>query len=78
MNVAVKFISIWNDGFEIETAAELNTNTGEICNIQSYSGELVDADGDELEILEGQYIEFNGKRFMVEEVGSKYIASITK
>ncbi|PAE87637.1 hypothetical protein [Shouchella clausii] len=78
MLVKVDFISVWNSGFEVETKATLNTQTNELTEILSYEGELIDAEGDELEHFEGQYIEFAGKRFSVEETNGKYIANVPK
>ena len=68
----VLFISVWNGGFEVETNAQFNDVTGEVLHIESSNVE-VDNDGDELEFLEGQYIELEGERFEVEEKGDLYV-----
>lgn len=57
----VMFISIWNGGFEVESEAKWNEETGEVFAIQT-SGTEVDGEGDELEFLEGQFIELSDSR----------------
>jgi len=66
MKENVLFISVWNGGFEVTTNAIYDPKTKKVSNIEVYGGELVDEDGDELEFLEGQFIELeSGERLAV-------------
>lgn len=75
MIIDVYYISVWNGGFEVVTNAKYNQNTKEVFDIQGYDGELIDEYGDELEFLDGQFIELqDGSRIEVNEIQDKYIA----
>lgn len=55
------FVSVWDDGFEIETNCKVNTETKEITDIEVVDG--VDEDGEELEILVEEYIIIGEEKF---------------
>lgn len=69
----VTYVSVWDGGFEIETKAKFNRDTMQVFDIESVEG--IDDEGDEVEILEEEYILLpDGSKFYVEEDGGKYIA----
>lgn len=71
--IDVTYVSVWDGGFEIETKAKFNRDTMEVFDIESVEG--IDDEGDEVEILEEEYILLaDGTKFYVEEDGGKYIA----
>lgn len=66
MKENVLFISVWNGGFEVTTNATYDPKTKIVSDIELYDGELIDEDGDELEFLDGQFIELqSGERLKV-------------
>lgn len=62
----VVYVSAWNGGFEVKTKALLNVETLKVTDIES-SDIQVDADGDELEHLDGQYVLWGTERIEVLE-----------
>lgn len=69
----VTYVSVWDGGFEIETKAKFNRDTMQVFDIESVEG--IDDEGDEVEVLEEEYILLpDGTKFYVEEDGGKYIA----
>lgn len=73
--IDVEYVSIWNGGFEVTTMAKFNESTGEVFDIEG-SGIEVDADGDELEFLDGEKIVFKGgleKEVQTSENGKYYV-----
>lgn len=75
MNKNVQFISVWNDGFEVITSAKWNLETNEVYDIES-SESNVDAEGDELEFLDEQYILSDGKRYELATVHEGFFVQI--
>lgn len=56
------FTSVWNGGYEITTSCKVNTVTKEIFDIQVVDT-LTDDDGDELEILDREYVTVDGTEY---------------
>ena len=54
------FVSVWDDGFEVETDCKVNTDTNEVFDI-----EMVDVNGLDLEILDMEYIIIDGNEYDV-------------
>lgn len=50
------YVSVWDGGTEIETSCEFNPETKEVKNIES-----TDEDIEDLDILDEEYIIFNGE-----------------
>ena len=63
------FTSVWNGGYEITTHCKVNTVTQEIFDIE-VADNLVDEDGDELEILDREYVTIDGIEYCAENVYS--------
>lgn len=65
MNENCRFISVWNGGsIEIDTGAHFDPETGIVSRIKI--ADIPDCIIEDLEILDKEYIEFNGKRYDVE------------
>lgn len=54
------FVSVWDDGFEVETDCKVNTDTNEVFDI-----ETADVDELDLEILDREYIVIDGNEYDV-------------
>lgn len=67
-----KFVSVWNDGFHLETDCKVNVLTHEIFDIQKIEN-AVDDEGDELEMLHRQYVIVDGKEYCA---GSAYSETV--
>lgn len=64
----VEYVSLWDDGVEIETTAKYNPVTGLVYDI-----ETTDEDIEDLDILEAEFIRFNdGTELSVSEVNGEY------
>lgn len=58
----VLYVSVWDGGLKIETKAKYNKDTKEVYDIQAS-----DIDGDELEVLESEFIRLsNGNELEIE------------
>lgn len=69
----VQFVSVWDKGFEVETNARYNPTTRIVYDIQS--AEAIDDEGDELEVLDSEFIRLPEEvELTVEEHGSDYMA----
>lgn len=64
------FTSVWNGGYEITTSCKVNTVTREIFDIE-IAGDLVDDEGDELEILDREYVTVDGIEYCAGSVYSE-------
>lgn len=62
------FVSVWADGFEVETDCKVNTDTNEVFDI-----EMVDVNGLDLEILDMEYIIIDGNNYNVYDVTDDFI-----
>jgi hypothetical protein len=62
------FVSVWDGGFELVSDCKVNTETHEIFDIEKVDNP-VDDDGDELEILDREYVIVDGEEFCA---GSAY------
>lgn len=63
-----KFVSVWDNGYELISNCKANTETHEVFDIEMFEG-AVDDDGFELEILDREYIIIDNEEFCV---GSAY------
>lgn len=54
------FVSVWDDGVEVESACKVNTDTNEVFDI-----EMADVDELDLEILDREYIVIDGSEYDV-------------
>lgn len=63
-----EFTSVWNGGYEITTPCKVNTVTREIISIEK-TDIYVDDNGDDLEILDEEYVTVDGKEYCA---GSAY------
>lgn len=76
--VPVRYISTWNGGFEVETAATWAPSTGKVIDIKGSTAN-VDADGDELEFLESEKIILpEGIELEVNATDIGYAAELTR
>ena len=66
VSVPVTFVSVWDGGTEIRTNALFNQETKLVHDIEVVDG--VDEDGEEVELLEKQYIELSSGE-IIEESG---------
>lgn len=57
-----QYVSVWNGGFELVSTCKINTQTHEIFDIQTLA-DTVDDDGDELDILDEEYVIIDGQKF---------------
>jgi len=64
-SIPVTFVSVWDGGTEIRTNALFNPETKLVHDIESVDG--VDEDGEEVELLEKQYIELSSGEIIEEE-----------
>ncbi len=55
---AASFTSVWDGGHALTTSCTVNTETREITDI-----ETADAQGEEFDVLEEQYVTVNGKKY---------------
>lgn len=62
------FVSVWDDGYEIETTCKVNLKTKEIKDIDVVEGR--DEDGEEVETLIEEYVLINEQKFSAGEYGS--------
>lgn len=64
------FTSVWNGGYEITTSCKVNTVTREIFDIKIVDT-LTDDEGDELEILDREYVTVDGVEYCAKSVCSE-------
>ena len=61
----VPFVSVWDNGVEIETSATVDLVTGEVIDIEM--AKLHQEQLESLEVLRGQYILLDDRKYDVEE-----------
>lgn len=63
--IACTFISVWDGGYEVSSSAKFDPVTKTVFDIEI--ADLPEEVLNELEILEGEYMELDGKRFLLNE-----------
>lgn len=55
-SISCRFNSVWDDGYLVTTSARVDLETGQVFDVQV--AEPYDDEGDELEVLDREYIDF--------------------